>query len=250
MPAGGAYDKATKEAFMRKLILFLFLVASANSARGAGPGTQPVTAAVLQMAADTALQQGDYATALTIYEKVAERAQDDPDRLQVIKGKIRVCQRHLKGNVPPKPRAVAVPPVPDPEERKPHVRPPNGQVYELTIKQLGNFQYDVDHGGSVPEDVLKLNGAPVRLRGFMVPLTEADRVTEFALVPSLVACCFGQPPQIQHTIVVHLPKGQVVSYTQNEVMVEGPLHVEEKKDDGFVVSLFELDCTSVKSAPK
>jgi hypothetical protein len=51
----------------------------------------------------------------------------------------------------------------------------------------------------LPEDVKALNGAKIRTHGFMIPLDQADNITEFALVPSLFACCFGQPPQVQHT---------------------------------------------------
>jgi hypothetical protein len=49
---------------------------------------------------------------------------------------------------------------------------------------------------------------------------------------------------------VNCPKGKAVSYYQDEIIVEGNLKVEEKKDDGFIVSIFELECTSVKPAPK
>jgi hypothetical protein len=66
----------------------------------------------------------------------------------------------------------------------------------------------------------------------------------------LFACCFGQPPQIQHTVVVNCPKGKAVSYYPDEIVVEGTLKVEEKKDDGFIVSIFEVEVNSVKPAAK
>ena len=92
--------------------------------------------------------------------------------------------------------------------------------------------------------------ARLRLRGFMIPMDQAENITQFALVPSLFACCFGQPPQIQHTIVVNCPKGKAVSYFPDEIIVEGKLTVEEKKDDGYIVSIFEMETSSVKPAPK
>ena len=81
-------------------------------------------------------------------------------------------------------------------------------------------------------------------------MDQADSITQFALVPSLFACCFGQPPQVQHTIVVHMPEGKGVAYYPDEINVEGKLIVEEKKEDGFIISLFELEATSVKPAAK
>jgi hypothetical protein len=84
----------------------------------------------------------------------------------------------------------------------------------------------------------------------MMPLDQADKITKFALVPSLFSCCFGQPPQVQHTVVVTCPKGSAVSYTPDQVLVEGTLIVEEKKDDGYVISLFQIEPTSVAAKPK
>ena len=78
----------------------------------------------------------------------------------------------------------------------------------MAIKDLGNFDYDEDKGGNIPADVKALSGATIRLHGFMIPMDQAENITQFALVPSLFACCFGQPPQIQHTIVGQLPQGQ------------------------------------------
>jgi hypothetical protein len=83
----------------------------------------------------------------------------------------------------------------------------------------------------------------------MIPMDQAENITQFALVPSLFSCCFGQPPQIQHTIVVNCPKGKAVSYCPDEIFVEGDLKVDEKRDDGYVVSIFELTAKSVKPVP-
>jgi hypothetical protein len=41
-----------------------------------------------------------------------------------------------------------------------------------------------------------------------------------------------------------------VSYYPDEIVVEGKLNVEEKKDDGFIVSIFEVEVNSVKPAAK
>ena len=84
----------------------------------------------------------------------------------------------------------------------------------------------------------------------MIPMDQATNISQFALVPDLFACCFGQPPQIQHTIVVNCPKGKAVSYYPDEIIVEGTLKVAEKRDEGFVVSLFEVEVSSVKPSAK
>ncbi len=109
----------------------------------------------------------------------------------------------------------------------------------IGIKELGNFQYDAEKGGGIPADVQKLSGMKVKVWGFMVALAQTENITEFALVPSLTGCCYGQPPTVQHMIVVHLPTG--TAYTRDAIRVTGTLKVQEKRDEGYTVSLFEID---------
>jgi hypothetical protein len=49
---------------------------------------------------------------------------------------------------------------------------------------------------------------------------------------------------------VNCPKGKAVPYFPDELSIEGKLQVEEQKEDGFVVSIFQLEATSVKPAAK
>jgi hypothetical protein len=216
---------------------------------------------------------GQYASALPELQKVADQLKDQPDRLGLIQEDIRVCQKQLSGNATANASAAPGSPAagdpnaggapagsgapsgpqdgpPTADQRKPHAPPQAGEVREMAIKELGNFEYDPEKGGGIPKDVQALSGMQVRLHGFMIPMDQAASITTFALVPSLFACCFGQPPQIQHTIVVHVPKGKAVSYFPDEINVEGTLTVSEKKEDGFIVSIFEVDCSSVRPAAK
>jgi hypothetical protein len=71
-------------------------------------------------------------------------------------------------------------------------------------------------------------------------------VTDFALVPSLLGCCFGQPPGVQHVITVHMAQGKPVEYALDELEVEGVLHVHVQRQDGYTYSIFELAGDSVR----
>ena len=222
------------------------------------------SAGALEIRATKAMEARDWATALPLLKKVADLVKDDPDRLDATQERIRVCEKNIakqaaanlqaarKGEKPPAEGvpAVANPAPPTAEQRKAHAAPEAGKVVELTIKELGNFDYNNDKGGNIPPDVQALNGHTVRVRGFMIPMDQAQDITQFALVPDLFACCFGQPPQVQHTIIVHCPEGQAVGYSPEEIVCEGKLKVEEKKDDGFIVSVFEMEVQSVKPAPR
>jgi hypothetical protein len=227
-------------------------VGLASPARATVDPTPPSTAQ-LETRANTAFSRGDYNNALPILKKLTETYKDEPTRLLPLQEKIRVCEKALASL-----KTAAAPPVIVPganeaasaELRKVHVTPRAGETVELTIKELGNFEYDQAHGGNIPADVAHLGGAKIRVRGFMIPMDQAENITQFALVPSLFSCCLGQPPQIQHTIVCDCPKGKAVGYCPDEITVEGILKVEEKKDDGYIVSIFNLGVTSVKPAPR
>jgi hypothetical protein len=227
-----------------RLTLAVMLLLSLAAAPATGPSS-------LEVRASTAFNNGQYALALPLLQKLETQFKGQSDKLGPIQEQIRVCneqiaQANAANGVTPPPAA----PAPLSQNRKPHVKPKDGEVLDLQIKDLGNFDYDADKGGNIPKDVQALTGSTIKLHGFMIPIDQAENITQFALVPSLFACCFGQPPQIQHTIVCKAPAGKAVSYYPDELTVEGKLKVEEKKDDGFIISIFELDVSSVKPAAK
>jgi len=120
----------------------------------------------------------------------------------------------------------------------------SGEVLALTVKQVGNFEFDPENDKDVPADVKNLDGAKVKISGYIMPTTEADSITEFALVPSLFGCCFGAPPGVQHVILCKTPAGKGVEFTTDEVEIDGILHVRPKRQDGYTYSLFEMDATA------
>lgn len=131
-------------------------------------------------------------------------------------------------------------------QRIPHTRPLPGQVLNLSIKALGNFSYDPAAFTPIPADVKQLNGSTVQLSGYMIATQQAgEDVSQFELVPSLTSCCYGQPPGVQHTIVVHCPPN--TPYSGGLVTVTGKLTVQAVRDGGYVVSLFQLQAEKVQS---
>ncbi len=225
-----------------------FVFAVPLTARAEDPDQQ------LRTRADQSFNRGEYAKALPLFKRLADSLKDDSSKLGPVQEKIRVCEKAMASAKKDPTASASISPtdaIPTaPETRKPHPAAKPGETVEMTIKELGNFDFDQDHGGNIPADVKAMSGEKLRLRGFMIPMDQAENITQFALVPSLFACCFGQPPQIQHTIVVNCPKGKAVGYCPDEIIVEGKLNVEEKKDDGYIVSIFQIETSSVKPAPK
>jgi hypothetical protein len=231
------------------VVLLSAALAGAQAAAPVPAGGTPDAA--LELRATQSFNKGDYAQALPMFQKLESDIKGDPaqaDKLAMVQEQERVCQKNLA----PAATAAAAPAAPASPfaDRKPHPVPKDGEVLDMTIKELGNFDYDPDQNTPIPADVRALSGHAVRLRGFMIPMDQAENISKFALVPSLFNCCYGQPPQVQHTIVVTCPKGKAVSYYPDEIVVEGKLNVDVMKDDGFVVGIFSVETTSVKPAAK
>jgi hypothetical protein len=209
---------------------------------------EPQAPTALEVRAFSAFNAGDDKLALPLLRQLLEKVGDDARKRGQIEEMIRVAEKRLldslgNPNIPQPPEKIGT-------NRVPHRVPKDGEIPMFNLRELGNFDYDPDEGGNIPDDVKKLSGATIRVRGFMIPMEQAENITTFALVYDLFACCFGQPPQIQHTVVVNTPKGKAVSYFPDEIIVEGKLKVEEKRDEGFIVSIFEIECTSVRPAPR
>jgi hypothetical protein len=228
---------------MRRGLVLLPVLLVLAVLRAEEPVAKPVDLPTLELRANQAFERGEWAEALPLLKQLAVRLKDDKDRVGPLLEKVRVAEANLP--LTPDKSAGSLS-----QNRKPHAPLKKDEVRDLSIKDLGNFDYDPDLGGAIPDDVKALSGGTVRLRGFMIPLDQARRVTRFALVPDLFACCFGQPPGLQHTIVVRCPPGMAVSYYPDEILVTGKLTVDEKLEDGFVVSLFEMEASSVKPAPQ
>lgn len=214
----------------------------------------------LEVQAASAFARENWTTALALYQELAGQVGGDKDLLKTVVMRVQICKDKLgvgatggaatQGGV-----ALGGNPVGDlvasevvGADRRVHEAPKEGEVRVMRIKELGNFKFDAEKDTKVPADVQAMDGMKVRLRGFMLPIQQAERVTEFALVPSLFACCFGQPPGVEHTITVRCPKDKAITYVVDEVDVEGVLRVNVKREEGYTYSIFELECSSVRLA--
>jgi hypothetical protein len=229
----------------------IFLLAIVALVYGApAQSTQPAQDP-LDSRATTAFTQGQYAMALPLLQELAGTLMNQPERLGPVEERIRVCKSAIAAALKAVSDKAATQPGADLSAgRTPHPAPLPGQVVDLDINELGNFNFDRNKGGYIPADVMRLNGATFRTRGYMIPLDQAGNISEFALLPSLSYPFFDSPTPVQHVVVVHLPTNCVISYFPNELEIEGILKVRETKEKGVIVSIFELNATSVKPAPK
>jgi len=81
----------------------------------------------------------------------------------------------------------------------------------------------------------------------MIPMDQAEHITQFALVPSLFLLLRPAAADPAYDCR-ELPKGKAVSYCPDEINVQGKLDRPEKRDDGYVISLFEMSADASRSA--
>ncbi|EKE87438.1 DUF3299 domain-containing protein [Idiomarina xiamenensis] len=97
--------------------------------------------------------------------------------------------------------------------------------------------------------VQSFDGKSVRIPGYIVQLEgDADKVTEFLLVPYFGACIHVPPPPPNQIIHVKFAEGEGVPYelTYDAVWIEGTMHVERYEGDLAVVG-YTMDANKVES---
>lgn len=113
-------------------------------------------------------------------------------------------------------------------------------VRAVPWEMLRAYEYKQGLEG-LPESIRQLDGQRVAMLGFVWPIFEYDDMSNFGLVGNHWSCCYGVPPGITDVAVVELRKDQPgLSRTLSPVRVEGIFHVRERKQDGYVVSLFDI----------
>ncbi len=120
----------------------------------------------------------------------------------------------------------------------------------LTFNDLREYRYSKRDRYPLPEKLKALKGQEVNIAGYMIPMSEALDVTEFMLVQiPFFGCCYSIPPEPNETVMVKMAKGKKTEYVYTPIRVTGKFDIQETKIDGFVVSLYQIEATSVVPAP-
>ncbi|HEY0009962.1 MAG TPA: DUF3299 domain-containing protein [Tepidisphaeraceae bacterium] len=209
--------------------------------------------AALSAKADQAFAAGDYGVAVEVYTKIKDSV--DPQRKSMIEERLRFANRQLASmkskGIPTATQPAAadhMAPSADAGPRKPHQKPADGQLLELSLLELGNFEFNEALDAPLPSDVQALSGSRVKLSGQMLSLDQTGKINRFILVNDLLSCCFGGTPKLQQIVYVQLPKDKWMEQTAARISIEGKLTVRVRKEDGYVVSLFEVEPSSIKLA--
>ena len=115
---------------------------------------------------------------------------------------------------------------------------------KLEFDTLKSWTY-IEGKTPIPPFIKALDKKNVEMVGFMMPLTEVKNITQFLLVPSLWGCCYGQPPAVNHIVVVKMPPGQTTKFYDDVIRIRGQFDVGETKQDGYLVSLYVLTAEKI-----
>jgi hypothetical protein len=146
--------------------------------------------------------------------------------------------RRWKSQVVPTSAAVVWTPPSSDGERK------EGRPVELSFEVLKKWTY-VEGKTPIPAFIRAFDGKSVYMTGYMMPLNSVKNIRSFVFVPSLFGCCYGQPPAVNHVVLVNMTEGKTAKYFEDVVRVRGRFHCGEEKMDGELLSLYRIDADEV-----
>ena len=101
----------------------------------------------------------------------------------------------------------------------------------------------------IPEDVLAMDGKKVALAGFTLPLVIANgRATEFLLLRTQSACCFGMVPRVNELVIVKMAPPGMVPLLDTPVVAAGTLTLKWIGEGGQLTAIYEMQADKVERA--
>jgi len=139
-----------------------------------------------------------------------------------------------------------------PAAKEPEAEAPGDDLEDylsVSFAKLSNYLYEYPDPSDpnpprnqIPEDILKLDGRKVAVRGFMLPVKqEKGKLVEFLLMKDQSACCFGVMPQMNEWIHVRCRKGESAKMVWDiPVTVFGTLEVGELYEGKTLISIYRM----------
>ena len=113
----------------------------------------------------------------------------------------------------------------------------------VSFQTLGAATLPDDQGWqstTIPTEALELNGKPVSLQGYMIPLTfDGSRVTSFLLVKDQTTCCFGVGATMKDWVFVKMTR-PTSSVMDVPLEVRGTFYASPDVVDGELLSLYRM----------
>lgn len=127
---------------------------------------------------------------------------------------------------------------------------PKVDYRDVSWKELASFDYAPSRTPlskkvspvSFPPAIRGLNGHPLRLVGYMMPVEmDGENVASFVLVRNQALCCFGKTPAMNEWVMVRFRPGSAIPMNMDRpISVQGNFEVGEQIEEGAVVSLYRM----------
>lgn len=126
------------------------------------------------------------------------------------------------------------------------------QAATLRLKTItfDDVKFDIKKGQAfkrnmLPETIEQLDGALIKVRGYILPSFKQEGITQFILVRDNKECCFGPKAALFDCMVVQMDAGKSIAYTVRPIAVEGIFTVREYKGpDGSHLAIYHLKSRS------
>lgn len=142
------------------------------------------------------------------------------------------------------------PPVSQKEDRpKVELAQKEGEPKEISFDDL---VFEMEKGGKfersmLTEKILQMNGARIRIRGFIRPAFKETGISKFVFVRDNQECCFGPGAALYDCILVELGEEKTTDYTIRPITVLGTLSLKEYKGpDGNIWAIYRMKNASVE----
>jgi hypothetical protein len=113
---------------------------------------------------------------------------------------------------------------------------------KLDLKAGAPFQRSL-----LTPSVKKLDGMPVRIRGYILPSFQQSGIKQFVLVRDNMQCCFGPGAALHDCILVEMTGNATADFSVRPVSVTGVFSIREVVGpDGQHLAIYHLDGKEVK----
>lgn len=95
-----------------------------------------------------------------------------------------------------------------------------------------DLKFDIEKGAAykpsmLTDEIKKLDGKTIRLRGFVRPGFKQNGIKQFVLVRDNQECCFGPGAALYDCVMVKMADDQSIDFTVRPISVVGTLYLKE-----------------------
>ncbi len=133
----------------------------------------------------------------------------------------------------------------------------NGEILAVGFEKLAGYEYTIfdSASGATPEEIeaaKKRDQIPawirtyqdqrVALTGYMMPLQLVNGLAKkFIMMRDITTCCYGNVPNMNEYVVVSMAGEGVKVIADVPVVFVGTLRIAETYENGYIVSLYQMD---------